>query len=224
MRNADAAVLVDHLRQHFAEHVDRVGHCAAKVAGVQVALRACHFNFPVGQAAQPCGERGEVLAEHARVAHQDDVALEQLAVAGEEGVQAGRPDFFLALKNELHVVPQLARAHQVLKRLDLQETLSLVVVGAACPDAAVAHLGLKGGGLPQFERRHGHHVVVAVDEHRGCSVAHMFLGKHERVAVAGHHLGLVGPGLQQQFTPEVGAAQHVGVVRGFGTDARNAEQ
>ena len=142
----------------------------------------------------------------------------------QEGVERGRADFLFPFQDELHVVAQQAVRHQVFKGFELHETLSFVVVGTACIDASVAHFGFKGLRSPLFERCHGHHVVVAVDEHRGRSVAHMFLGKHERVAVAGHHLGLVGPGLQQQFAPEVGAAQHVGVVRGFGTDARNAEQ
>ena len=37
-------------------------------------------------------------------------------------------------------------------------------------------------------------------------------------------MGLVGPGFEQQLAPALGAGQHVVVVLGLGTDARDADE
>ena len=142
----------------------------------------------------------------------------------QEGTERGRTDFFLAFEDELHVVAEQAVAHEILEGFHLHEALSLVVVGTAGEDVPVAHFGLGGVGMPEVERCHGHHVVVAVDEHGGSGRVYDTFGVDERIALGGHHFGAVHAGLEEEFAPAFGAAEAVGVVGGFGTDAGDAQQ
>ena len=92
-----------------------------------------------------------------------------------EGFKAWRTNFFLAFEDKLDVVVKQVLAVDILKGLDLNEGLSLVIVGSATPDVAVAHNRFKGGGVPQLQRLGRHHVVVGVDEDgRGCGVNQPF--------------------------------------------------
>ena len=67
MRDGDTAVLVDDFRQQVAKGIDGVGHRSAEVSRMQVAVRAGHFDFPIGQAAQSRGQRGQVGPQHTGV-------------------------------------------------------------------------------------------------------------------------------------------------------------
>ena len=224
MGDGDASFLINHLGQHFAQHVDGIGHGSAEVTGMEVAVGAGHLNFPVGQSAQPCGQGGQVGGEHGGVAHQDDVAAQQFAVLLQESVERGRSDFLFTFQNELHVVAQQAVRHQELKGFELHKALSFIIVGTACIDASVAHFGFKGLRSPLFERCHGHHVVVAVHQHGRCVIVHFLFGKDQRITLRRHHFGVIRSGCQQQFAPPFGAAQAVGMVFGLRADARDAEQ
>ena len=161
--NRDAAVAVDHLGQQFAEHQCGVGHRTAEVAGVQVAVRARHFDLPIGQTAQAGGERGEFGGEHRGVAHQNHIAAQQFAVRREESRERGTADFLFAFENELHVVAKQVVAHEIFEGFDLNERLSFVVVGTARPNVAVAHLGFERIGVPEVEGFGGHHVIVRIN-------------------------------------------------------------
>ena len=54
--HGDASVLVRQAGNQLAEHVDGIGHRAAKMPGVQVAVGTCHLYLPVGQSAQAGGQ------------------------------------------------------------------------------------------------------------------------------------------------------------------------
>ena len=92
-----------------------------------------------------------------------------------EGFKAWRTNLFLALEDKLDVVVEQVLAVDILESFDLDKRLSLVVVGSAAPDVAVAHNGFKWIGVPQLQRLGRHHVVVGVDEDgRGCGVNQPF--------------------------------------------------
>ena len=57
--------------------------------------------------------------------------------------------------------------HRRLEALDLDHGLSLVVIGATCPDMTITYLVLEGFALPQLKRLGGHHIVVSIDEDGG---------------------------------------------------------
>ena len=106
MRDGDASIFVDYVSDELAKHIDGVGHRAAEMSRMKVAVGARHLNLPVGQSAQTRGERGEVGAQHARVGNEDDVAFQQFLVLFKEGGQARRTDFFFPFEDEFHVVFQ----------------------------------------------------------------------------------------------------------------------
>ena len=146
--HGDTSVRIRHLGQHLAKHVNGIGHCAAEVPGVQVAVRSGYFHLPISQTAQAGGQRRQIGSQHAGVRHEDNVGLQQLFVLLAEGFQAGRTNLFLALEDEFHVDLQQAALRQVFKGFDLDEGLSLVIVGTARPDTPVAHFRLEGGAFP----------------------------------------------------------------------------
>ena len=223
-RNRDAAVAVDHLGQQFAEHQCGVGHRTAEVAGVQVAVRSRYFNLPIGQTAQTRGERGEFGGEHRRVAHQNHITAQQFAVRREEGRERGTADFLFAFENELHIVLQQTVAHEIFEGFDLNERLSFVVVRAARPNEAVAHLRFEGIGVPKFERFGRHHVIVRIHQHGGRGRIDQLLGVHQGIAGRGHHLRAVAAGFQEQLAPAFGTAVNVGATFRVSTHARNANE
>ena len=191
---------------------------------MQVAVGAGHLNLPVGQSAQAGGQRGQVGSQHTGVGHEDDVCLQQFLVFPAESLQAGRANFFLAFENEFHVDFQFPAPRQVFEGLGLDERLSFVVIGSACPDTSVAHFGFKRSALPEFQRFGGHHIVVGVHQHGLCLGGNGLLGEHHGVAGRGHHVCLVRSRFQQELAPALGAGQHVVFVFGLGTDAGDADE
>ena len=167
---------------HLAEDVDGVGNGAAVDAAVQVVVGTGDLYLPVAQAAQAAGDAGYVGGNHAGVAHQDDIGFQHLFVLFAEAVKAGGTNLLFALKHKLHVAGQLAGLHHKLESLGLHETLPLVVVGAAGPDFAILHHGLKRLGVPQLKRGHRHHVVVAIYQHSGFGGVNGLLAIHYRIA------------------------------------------
>ena len=102
--------------------------------------------------------------------------------------------------------------------------LALVVIGAARPDAAVAHNRLEGVRAPLGTRIDRHDIIMAVDEDRAGLRVDDLLGIDNGIALRGHHLGPVGPGLHQGGSQPFGATLHIRPVGGFGTDRRDADQ
>ena len=181
MRNGDASVLIGHLADHFTKHIYRVGHRTAKVSGVQIAVGSGNFHFPISQSAKTGSERRQVLAQHTGIRHQNHIGLKQFLMLLQELVQTGRADFLLTLENEFHVVAQQTVAHQIFKSLDLNHSLSLIVVRSTGPDASVTDFGFKRIALPQFQRLGRHHIVMCIDQHCGQPLAYFLLGIHHRI-------------------------------------------
>ena len=194
MRQGDAPVRVGDAGDELAERIDRVGHGAAEVARMEVAVGAGHFDLPVRQPAQTRSQRGRLGAHHAGVRDEDHVRPEQLAMRLAEGDERFRPDLLLALEDELHVAMHRACVQGRLEALGLDHGLALVVVSAAGIDASVANGGLERLALPKLQRLGGHDVVMPIDEHRGQVGRHDALGVDHRIAAGGHHLGAVGSG------------------------------
>ena len=167
---------------------------------------------------------GRSGGQHARVAHQHEVASEQVLVLLQESGQTGRPYLLFPFEDELHVVTQFARTHHIFESLQLHHALPLVVVSAAGIDPPVAHFWLEGRAGPQVQRVGRHDVVMTVDQHRRGIVCHALFGIHQRISGRRHQPRLVGPRFQQQRAPALGAGHHVGLVRRVGTDAGNAQQ
>src|SRR3990167_8679592 len=166
--DGDAAVLVVELRHHLVEDSAGVGDAAAEGARVQVDRGAGDFNLEVAQAPQAVADRGEALAQHGGVAHEQGVAAEPVPALADELVDVLAADFFFALDHELDVHRQAALVlHEGFQRLEVHEDLALVVHHAAGVELAVAQGQLPGRREPLVERLGRLHVVVAVEEQGG---------------------------------------------------------
>ena len=191
---------------------------------MEIAVGPGDTHFPISQTAQARSERRQVGTEHTRIGHQYDVRPQQFAVLAQEGVQTGGANLFLTLEDEFHVVAQAALANEILESLDLNERLTLVVVGTASPDATVGHGERKRRRTPQLERLGRHDVVVRVDQHRRRRGVDTLLRVDQGVARRGHDARLVGPGGQQQVTPMGGTAIDVRPMLGLSADTGNADE
>jgi len=138
--------------------------------------------------------------------------------------ETGRPYFFLTLKNKLYVNAQQIMTHEILKSLDLYHCLPLVVVGPAPPHGSVMHNRLKGSRRPRCKRFGRHHVIVAVNKNRGDIRRDVPFAIHNRVALGGHHLDALSPGLAQQLCPTFGTPQHIVTMFCLRADTRNAQK
>lgn len=91
------------------------------------------------------------------------------------------------------------------------------------PDAAVAHDGFERLGRPLLARIDRHHVVMAVDQHRFGLGVDDLLGEDHRIPLGGHHLGVVGTGLDERRRQMFGTAHHIPAVFRLRADRRNAQ-
>ena len=133
-----------------------------------------------------------------------------------ESTQAGRPDFFLTFKNELHIVLQQVVLHNIFKSFCLNESLPFVVVRAACPDVSFFDNGFKWLGW--------HHVVMSVNKDGFGTWVDYFLSIDHGIAVRGHHFRLVCSGCQQQFFPAFSTTHHVGFMLRLCADTWDADE
>ena len=102
--------------------------------------------------------------------------------------------------------------------------LSLVVSRSPAMDPAIPHRAGKRRRRPRVERIGGLHVVVTVDECRGCVGRVQPIAIHQRMAVGLDHSDVLEPSAHQRIGgPERAAANVVGV-RGHGADARNGQE
>ena len=191
---------------------------------MEVAVRTGDLHDHVAETAQTGGDGRRVGGDHARVGNEDDVALEQVFVLLTEAVELRAADLLLALKHELDVALQGAGFHQVLERFGVHERLTLVVVGTASPNLAVLDDGLERLGVPELDRIHGHHVVVAIDQYGLGGGVDDFLTHHDGVALCGVDVALVGAGGHDELLPTLGATHHVVLVLTLRTDGRDAQQ
>ena len=176
-RNGDAAVVVVHRRQNFAQHPQRILRRAAEQPGVQVAIGAGQPDLLVDQAAQRRGDRRRLLIPHAGVADQREVELELVGMVTDETKQVLRAALLLALDH--HGDRQRQRAgHRPVGAAGFDEGhgLPLIVAGAAGDNYFSA---VRQGLEPRLERRMGPlgqridrlHVVVAVEQDMRLAVA-----------------------------------------------------
>ena len=142
----------------------------------------------------------------------------------EEGRERGTADFFFAFEDEFHIVLQQAVAYEIFEGFDLNERLSFVVVRAARPNMAVAHLRFEGIGVPKVEGFGRHYVIVGIHQHGGRGRIDQLLGVHQGIAGRGHHLRAVAAGFQEQLAPAFGTAINVGATFGVSTHARDANE
>ena len=217
------AVLVDQPRHEARQHVGRIGHRTAEESRVQVLVWSRNLDLHVGQAAQAARDRGGLHRDHRGVGHQDDVGLEHPLVLAAEVVEARRTDLLLAFEHELHVAGQaVGRAHR-LESLDVHEKLPLVIVGTAAPDASLFHHRFERIGQPLADRLHGHHVVVAVDQHGLGRWVDDLLAVHHRISCGGHHFGPIRTGLDQRGGQMLRTAHHILPVRRLRTHRRDSQ-
>ena len=129
-----------------------------------------------------------------------------------------------AVAREPDVHGQRALVRQDLDRFQEREQLALVVDDTACEEDAVAHGGLEGRALPEFERLGRLHVEMAVHEHgrrlrarRGAHLAH-----HDGAPEASLDRGLTARSPDELGHP-LGRTLDVARAR-VGADARDAQE
>ena len=220
--DGDVLVLVLEGRDHLAEDVDGVGCGPSVQPAVQVAVGSGHFHLHVAQSSQSRRDGRHVVRDDARVAHQDHVRREALAVRFEEIFEVNRPHFFLAFDHEFDVARNLVRGHHGFKRLHVHEELALVVTRASGENRALGvqfrlfDHGFKRGAVPQLDGIRRLNVVVAVHQHRRLGGVHQLLSVHHGVPVGRHHFHVVRPRLAQVLGHHLGALQRVARVRRVG--------
>ena len=106
----------------------------------------------------------------------------------------------------------------------MHEGLALVVVGTAAPDLAVLDDGLERLCVPELYGIHGHHIVVAIDQHSLGIGIDNFLSHYNGVALGGIDLALVGASGHNQLFPALSTAHHVALVLTLRADRRDAQQ
>ena len=87
-----------------AEFVDRIGHSAAVMAGMEVLVGTGHRDLEIGQAAHPTVDRRHFLGDHSRVRNQYDIGLQQLCMVFYPLRERGGTDFFLSFEDEFDIV------------------------------------------------------------------------------------------------------------------------
>ncbi len=108
-----------------------------------------------------------------------------------EFLQMDGTDFFFAFEQKFYVTSQKIVFESQLKSLDLYHRLPFVVIGAPAFDQPVFDAGLKGWRSPQFHRIFGHHVVMAVHEHRVSLGIDDFFSVHNGMPLGLKNLGFV---------------------------------
>ena len=222
--NRNAPFGIDQRSDHPGEHIDRIGYRSAVQTGMQVAVRPRHFDLNVTQTAQAAGDRRHLPRQQAGIRNQNDVGSQQLPVQAAPSGDAARTDLLFAFDHKFHIARERAGLQHGFQRLDMHIKLSLVVVGAARPDPAVADDRFERIGLPPVGRIDRHHVVMAVDQHGLSRRIDDFLGVNDRISFSGHHFGAVGSGTHQQSGQQFGTTHHVGRMHALRTDGRNPQQ
>ena len=88
---------------------------------MKVLIRAYHLDFQVAKASHTTVDRRHLLADHCSIAHEADIRLQELFMSFDPSWKRRRTDFFLALKEELHIVAELSACEQKFKGLDVHK-------------------------------------------------------------------------------------------------------
>ena len=140
----DLAVGPCQARQDRGQRIERVGDGAAVCAGVQIAVGPLDQDLEVRQSLEAVGDRGDPRRELAGVGDDGIIALQPLVVLAHVGFEAGPPDFFLTLDQDLDIDRQRARCLEPrLDGLQMSEHLALVVGGSPGIEVAVLDRWLK---------------------------------------------------------------------------------
>src|SRR5205814_10137427 len=135
-------------------------------------------------------------------------------------------DLLLAVAGEAQVDRERVRLDELLRRLEQDEDLALVVGDAARVRPAVPHRQLERLALPEVERRGRLHVEVAVAEDRGRPLGvagRRDLAQRELLLAERGQLG-GAPDPADELADPLPGALHVLAVRRVGTHARNRDE
>ena len=191
---------------------------------MQLFVRSDHLDFHITQSAQAAGDRRGFPPQQARVRDEDHIGLEQFLVFGTPFSKAGRTDLLFAFEHEFEVARERAGGEHRLHRLEVHVGLPFIVVRSTGPDTPFPDDRIERAVRPFTGRIDGHDIVVTVYEYgRGCRVGRFF-GIDDRIAVGGHHFGPVGSRAKQCIAQPLRAAEHIGGMRTFGADRRDAQQ
>ena len=218
------SVGIDEFRNHVGQHVRRIGHRTAVKSGVQVLVGAGHLHLHVAESAQAAGDGRGIPCDETRIGNEDDVGFHQLPVFLAPFVKASGAYLLFPFEHELHIARQLPRSHERLERLGVHVELPLVVVGTAAPDAPFLHDRLERLRPPLVHRVFGHHVIVAVHEHRRQRPVDDFFREDHRIALGRHHLGPVGARLEQRIPQPLRRTHHIPLMNALGADRGYPEQ
>src|SRR5438093_2532168 len=151
------------------------------------------------------------------------MSLEELGALGEQRRQVGTVALLLALDDEANPAGKLAGGvAERLGCLDPMEQLALVVADAARVEAAVPHLGLVWGRLPEIERCGRLHVIV-LDADQGPRTLPHLPDDQRRDTVLAQHRDLCARPAQALLDP-LGTAVQLRVVIGLGGNAAEVAQ
>ena len=192
---------------------------------MQVATRTVHEHFEVGDAPESGADRRDIDSQHSSVAYDHRITCQPIGRGSQERLQVDASDFFLTFEAQLHVHrhPETA-LDSGLERLDVHQDLALVVVRAACVDAAVLVRRLERRRVPELLRVYRLNVVVSIDQHGRRVGIHDLVCHHERISFRRDDLDVVHPRLADDIGQPLGAAAHVGGVSLLGAHAGNAKE
>ncbi len=220
----DLEILVVQARDQTREDGDRVFHCTAENARVQIVVGPGHGDLNRAQAAQAVGERRMPRCDHRRVGDDDDVAGQAVAVGVEEWREIRAADFLLALDEQDQVHRQVALFLQrVLDAEDVGEDLPFVIAGAPRGDDAVFDAGVERRPMPEIKRIDRLHVVMAVDQDRGPAFLFRPVRDDNGMSRRGILRGVESDRLQFGDKP-LGAAEDLVLVFRIGRDTAEAEK
>jgi hypothetical protein len=150
---------------------------------------------------------------------------QQVAVGADELRQVGGADFLLPLEQELEGGPLSSGAQNRLDGLQHGQDLALHVRGPPGVQVLAADGRLEGVALPQLQRIHRLHVVVAVDQDRGRGASRRYVLPVDQWRTGGREaLHPAAAQRAQCLRRPFGGGQHLALAGGFGGNRGNGQQ
>ena len=128
----------------------------------------------------------------------------------QEALHIDRSDLLLSLEEYLDVALHQTQLEGSPQSLYLCGGLSLAVIRSTGYDQTILDYRLEWIRLiPLIERLCRHHIVVSIDEYRGCLLAILLLCKDCRVSSRRQDLDAIHTDALEDLPPALGAAYHI---------------
>ena len=222
--DCDAPVSICYIGHQLTQHIDRVGNRTTEMPGMQIAVRTCDLDLPIGKPTKSGCQGWRFGTDHAGIGNQDHIRFQQFFMCTAEGFEARRTDLFFSLEDKLHITFQQIQIQGCLETFYLHHGLPFIIIRTTRPDTAIPDFGFERATLPQVKRLGGHYVIVRIDQNGLRLRRNHLFPIHNRVAFGLHHNRFIGTGCKQEFCPAFCTSLHIRLMFMFGTYRWNTDQ